>query len=394
MEKIIIINSGSVSKKYALYEGSSLMLSFHFEENITDESDYVLHLGKDNSFNKDILVDADEYENAFGYMIKLLLENSFIFENKEIKTVVFRVVAPGEYFTSDRIINSEFLEKLDEIHEEFPIHIKKMRQEFNQVSDTLDNVKMISISDSRFHKTLPPKAYTYALPKKISSELEIRKYGYHGISISSVVAQIKNDKADIPERVIVCHLGGGSSVTALKNGESVETSMGYSPLEGIPMSTRVGNIDVGAIISIENKMDMDFPEIRNIVYYESGLTGISGKTGDIRTLIELEKDGDNEAKLALDKFVYEIQKTIGAYITVLGGLDMIIFTGTIGERSVEIRKRVCRGLEFFGIELDEKLNSINDESFGYINKPYSDVLVEVVNSNEVEEMAKRALDLI
>jgi acetate kinase len=393
MQKIIVVNSGSVSKKYALYEGPNLIMSFHFEENPGPESDYILHLMKENSFNKDLLVNDLEFNDAFEYLLKFLKENSFIGGKDEIDAVVFRVVAPGDFFTSDRIINDEFLEKLDEIKEDTPMHIKKMQTEFNQVSDSLGKVKMIAVSDSRFHKTLPNKASVYALPKEISSELEIKKYGYHGISVSSVVGQLKKDK-NIPEKTIVCHLGGGSSITALKNGESVENSMGYSPLDGLPMSTRTGSMDVGIIVSLENKLDMDFPEIRDMSYYKSGLTGISGKTGDIRELIELESQGDKDAKLALDKFVYEIQKTIGAYTVVLGGLDALIFTGTIGERSSEIRKRVCKGLKSVGVVIDEKLNTTLGNSTGYINNPGSDVQVEVVYANEVEEMLKRALDLI
>ncbi len=395
MQKIIIVNSGSASKKYALYDGHILLVSFHFEENKNSGGkDYLLNLKKDNNFSKETSVSAEDYERAFDYSIDFLIENKYLENEEEIKGVVFRIVAPGSYFTSDRIINSEFLDKLEEIKDQSPLHITKMQEEFGQVSARLKNTKMIGVSDSRFHKTMPEKAAIYGLPTEITNDLEIRRYGYHGISVGSIVDQIKSQKGQVPEKMIICHLGGGSSITALKNGETIENSMGYSPLEGLPMATRVGNIDVGAILALAEKMDLEWSEIRDIMYNKSGLKGISNYSNDIRVLLSAGKEHENLSKLALEKYAYEIKKTIGSYVAILGGLDWLIFAGTVGERSAPIRQMICEELNCLGIEIDPKANILMTNGAGYINMPNAEIPIEIMYTNEVEEMIKRAIELI
>lgn len=383
---IIVINTGSTSKKYAIYDGDKMMIHFHFE---SVSEGYVLHQRVDGKFQKDIDISDDTYQRAFDFVIDVLISESYIKYESDIEAAVFRIVAPGKYFTYDRVIDDEFLLKLDEIREQAPLHIDNMRDEFDQVLDRLHDVKIIGVSDSRFHRDIKDYVSAYALPREIRDEVEVKRYGYHGISVSSIVDMYDN----FDERVIVCHLGGGSSITALKNGKSVDNSMGYSPLEGLPMSTRVGNIDAGAIISIEDKMDLDLGEIRDILYYKSGLKGLSGGLDDIRELLEAKENGDEFAKLAIDHYVYNIQKVIGSYYTILGGLDRLILTGTIGYKSAPIRKMICDGLDILGIEVDDNMNSKLDGE-GYINKPGSEVTVDVVLTREEDEMAKRAIDLL
>ena len=395
MEKLIVVNSGSASKKYALYEGSKSLMTFHFEENVeSTDSKYLLHVKNGEKFSKEALISSEEYENAFRFTVEFLIKNSYLKDAKDLKSVVFRVVAPGSYFLSDRVIGPEFLDKLEESRCLAPMHIEKMKSEFVQISDYLHDVKMIAVSDSRFHKNMPDEASIYALPQKITDDLDVKRFGYHGISVSSVVSEIKKDKGSVPEKVIICHLGGGSSITALKNGETIENSMGYSPLEGLPMSTRIGNIDFGAVLVIAEKLDLEIKEIRDLMYNECGLMGISAYSGDIRDLLNEAGKGNKKASLALDKYTYEIKKTIGSYIAILGGLDLLVFTGTIGERSSPIRESVCSGLEFLGIEIDLKTNKILSGEPGYINRPNSPVPIEVIYTNEVDEMARRAIDLI
>lgn len=395
MEKLIVVNSGSVSKKYALYQGEKLILSFHFEENIeSDKNDYLLHLTKGNSFSKEVLISANQYKEAFAFVVDFLIDNSYLSDKSEIKSVVFRVVAPGAYFTFDRVIDEEFLDKLSEIKNQSPLHIEKMQKEFNQVIDVLKDTKMLAISDSRFHKNMPKVASIYALPKKMTENLEIKRFGYHGISVSSIVDKIQQEKKNVPEKMIICHLGGGSSVTALKNGETIENTMGYSPLEGIPMSTRIGNIDFGAVFSIADKLDLEMSELRDLMYNNSGMKGISGYSDDIRDLLSEKETGNESAVMALEKYTYEIKKVIGSYITILGGLDLLVFTGTIGERSAPIRKMICTGLSFLGLELDENNNKMTFDSSGYINRPSSEIPIEVIYTNEVGEMVKRAINLV
>jgi acetate kinase len=390
MSKIIVVNSGSVSKKYALYEDENLLVSFHFEN---DTEKFVLHKIKDRKFDEETIISESDFEQAFDYTVDFLLEHSYIKNDSEIDAVVFRVVAPGTYFTFDRVIDDEFLEKLSETREQSPLHVTKMFNEFNQVSDRLKKVKMIAVSDSRFHKTIPDFAAVYALPQNIREELDLKKFGYHGISLSSVVEKIKKDKKTIPEKIIICHLGGGSSITAIKNGESIDTTMGYSPIEGLPMSSRVGHVDPGIIIEMADKLDLELSEIRDIFYYKSGLKGLSNGYDDMRVLLKRKQQGDKNAILALDNFIYNIQKTIGGYYALLGGLDLLVFTGTIGERSFPVRKLICKKLSSLNIEINEKNNDLLDGE-GYINTPGSPVSVEVIYTDENKEMAIRASDLI
>lgn len=395
MHKIIVVNSGSTSKKYALYHDDELQLSFHFEEHRGDPNKpFILNIKKEDSFCKDVAISGKDYEDAFGYAIDFLIDGSYLENKDEIDAVIFRIVAPGAYFASDRIINEEFLEKLDDIRERSPLHIEKMQSEFYQVSKKLNKTKMIGVSDSRFHKTMPKRATIYALPKEITSKYDIKRFGYHGISIAAIVDHIKEEKGQIPEKMIICHLGGGASITALKNGESIETSMGYSPLEGLPMSTRIGNIDIGAAIAMSELMDLDLSDLRKMMYKDCGLRGISGTSDDIRTLLVSVENGDEDAELALDKYAYEVKKIIGAYSAILGGLDWLVLAGTVGERSAPMRKRICNGLESLGIDIDENLNAMTVNDPGFINKPNSTVPVEIIYTNEVKQMIKRAVDLI
>lgn len=395
MQKIIIVNSGSTSKKYALYDGHDLVMSFHFEQDKNSKNGgYLLGLKKDKTFSKEVLVSTKDYEQAFDYAVNFLIENKYLSNKDEIDAVVFRIVAPGTYFTSDRIINSEFLERLEEIKNQSPLHINKMQEEFSQVAKSLKKTKMIGVSDSRFHKTMSENALKYALPKKISEEDDIKRFGYHGISVASIVSQIKKEKGQIPEKMIICHLGGGSSITALKNGESVENSMGYSPLEGLPMATRIGNIDVGAVLAIAEKNDLEWSELRDIMYNQSGLKGMSGYTDDIRDLLIGIEQNNPDAIFALEKYTYEVKKTIGAYVAILNGIDWLIFAGTVGERSHPTRKMICEDMEYFGIELDEHLNALTTNKPGFINVPNSNVPIEVMYTNEVDEMISRAIEMI
>ncbi len=391
MEKIIIINSGSVSKKYALYNGDQKVVIFHYENT---KDGYVLTEKIDGLMNRSYKIFDSDYKNAFGHFIDKLVEQKKIADKSEISAAVFRVVAPGEYFTFDRVIDREFMKKLDQVHKMTPLHIEKMKEEFEQVQKKMKNLKIVAVSDSRFHKTIPEHARIYAIPKDVANEYDIKRFGYHGISVSSIVNRIKNINGRIPERVIVCHLGGGASVTALKNGESVETTMGYSPLEGLAMATRVGDIDPGALFTMMESMGLRLSKIRDFVYNKCGLYGISGGYDDIRVLLERAENGDYDSELALKYYAYHVQKQIGALAVALGGVDSLIFTGTIGERSYPMRERVCSGLRSLGIDIDSKLNTEEISGHKFINKPNSHVSVAIIETDEMGEMARRAMLLI
>lgn len=380
-----------MSKKYALYASDKKVATFHYE---STQDGYELHERVGDQVERTDRVSENEYIDAFDHFVNKIVQDGRIESDSEISAVVFRIVAPGKYFTFDRIVNDEFMEKLEDIYEQTPLHIDKMRNELAQVKNRLKKVKMMAISDSRFHKTISGPARIYAIPKEIREEFEMERFGYHGISISSVVTKEKELHGSIPEKTIVCHLGGGSSITALKDGESFDTTMGYSPLEGLPMSTRIGNIDVGAMMTIADLKDLDIKEIRDFAYYKCGLKGISEYSDDIRALLAATEEGNADAKLAIDHYVYKVKTQIGAYIAALGGVDRIIMTGTISERSEPMRKKILSGLENLGIVLDSKLNDEKITDHKFINAPNSGVSIEVVCTDEMGEMARRSLEML
>ncbi len=380
-----------MSKKYALYEGDKKIATFHYENT---ETGYELHEKLGDSIARTTKVSEADYKRAFDHVINLILAQKKVSDEKDIKAAVFRVVAPGTYFTFDRVIDKEFVKNLEKAHEQTPLHIDKMKAEFEQVRKRLPDARIVAISDSQFHKTMPDYARIYAIPKKIREELDIYRFGYHGISVASIVSKIKDKMGKVPEKIIVCHLGGGSSITALKNGQSIDTTMGYSPLEGLTMSTRVGDIDVGALLAITDLQKYNVKQVRDFVYHNCGIKGISNNSDDIRVLLNAVKNGDKDSALALDNYAYHIQKYIGSYYVLLGGLDLLVFTGTIGERSVPMRTKICSGLSAVGVEIDEKLNQQDLNGFLYINKPGADVSVQIIETDEMGEMARRAIEML
>ncbi len=389
--KVIVINSGSLAMRYALYQGEKKIASFYYEK-LPDS--YELHENSGDNVIRNMKISVEDFEKSFGYTIDRLLKLGKIITEDEIKLIALRIVAPGTFFTQDRIIDEEFLDKFDDFCEQSQLHIKEVREELEQVKERMPSIRFVAISDSRFHTTMPIKAKIYGIPKSLREEHDIYRFGYHGISISSVVQKIQKTLGKIEEKTIVCHLGGGSSVTALLNGESVETSMGYSPLEGLPMSTRIGNIDSGALMALAGYEDLDLPELRKMLSSDSGLKGISAETSDIRILLKNIKEGHEDSKLAVEHYIYQIQKQIGAMIAVLGGLDSLILTGTISERSVPIRKMILSGLSTFGILFDEKLNDQEVDNYKFINKPGSPVSIIVVSTDENKEILSRALKFL
>jgi acetate kinase len=390
MEKIIIINSGSVSKKYALYKGEELLLSAHFE---ILPKEFQIHLKKGETFTKSEKISKDNFDYAFGFFVDLLLKQKIIDKDSDISAVSFRVVAPGLTFQKDAIIDKEYLNKIDKISKNSLIHIKSMRTEMEQIYKRLSNVPRFAISDSSFHATLPEYATRYAIPNKITEDLELYRYGYHGISVSSIVEHLKAENK-LPEKMIVCHLGGGSSLTAVLNGKSLDNSMGYTPIEGLPMATRSGDVDAGAVLAIMEKKNYKPNEMNEILFNQSGLRAISEVSADTRDLIEQRNLGNKKATLALDMYVYAVKKYIGAYTAILGGLDLIVFTATVGERSADIREKICTGLDCLGIKLDLDLNKKLNEHEGYINYPGSDVSILIKKTDEMAEMARQTYKLL
>lgn len=327
MKKVIAINIGSRSKKYSL-----------FEEN-------------QEKSTKDFATTENESFKSF------VEENGIDLGET---TIGIRVVAPGKIFTENREIDGDYLDKLIESKKIASLHTDLVIKEIEYIKNNFNNPKIFAVSDSSFHKSIGKVAKTYAIPKNLAQEYGIERQGYHGLSLSSVVNRVRTDFGNVPEKMIVAHLGGGSSVSALKDGISVDTSMGWTPLEGVPMTERIGDIDPGVIAFLAEKLNKNGEELQKFLSSECGLEAISEiEKGNILDLIEAEKSGNTEASLALDIYCYKIKKYIGAMSAVLGGCDMLVFTGTVGLRSNPVRERVVQNLEYLGLSIDtEKNNSV------------------------------------
>lgn len=390
-KKYLIVNTGSASKKYAFYCGPKKVYVAHFE--FEDGKPIVTEFFGNEKRKKEI--SKDEYIKAVGLILNSLIEKKIINSKKDIDCAGVRIVAPGEYFLKNKIIDKEYLKMASLALEKVPLHLGPALEEIKYIKSFFGKDKSIyGISDSAFHFTIPEPERFYAIPIKDTRRFGLYQYGYHGISIQSVIYRAKKILGKLPKRVIVCHLGGGASVTAVAGGKSVDTSMGFTPLDGLIMATRVGNIDPGVVLYLSEKLKKNNKDMETYFNNECGLLGLSGKSCDLRELIEYEKSGHMDSTLSLKIYVNTIKKYIGRMAAILGGVDLIILAGTVGERSSIIRERICNGLEFLGVEIDKK---INNKSFGVeaqVNKANSKCKILIVKTDEMEEMAKSTLLLL
>lgn len=388
MEKIIlVVNPGSASKKFALYRKAKLVCSVRLEKTGTDDFCGTVQLFDDQTIrSENIHVSNEQYTNSVSFLIGLLKGQDLIKSAKDIHAIGIRIVAPGTYFQSHRKIDATYIQKLKHVTEIVPLHSKEALKEIQELKQVLPKIPLYGISDSAFHKTLPDHARTYAFPKDIAEKFELYRYGYHGISIASVIKKLKKPLRPFPKRIIVCHLGSGSSITALRNGKSIETSMGFSPLEGLCSGTRIGTIDASVLLFLLEQKELTIKECENFLNKQCGLLGLSGISADVRTLLEFEKRGDKNAKHALQTFIYQIQKQIGASIAILNGLDVLVFTGTMGERSSIIRERICANLSSFGIVIDKKKNRACEGMRTDISDQKSRIRIFVIPTDELGEM--------
>jgi len=390
MTGYLIINPGSDSKKYALYEGGTRKLFAHLEQ---EGSGIVITVERGERSQKAEISQKD-YDSSLEYLLQLMVKDGDISDKTEITGAGVRIVAPGDYFTVNRIIDEEYLAKLEEAGHQAPLHLKPIISEIENLNRLLPKISMVGISDSAFHAHLPLTARRYNLPQEMAEKFGIYRFGYHGISAQSVINKIKTLLGNTPPRIVICHLGSGSSIHAVKEGAGFDTTMGFTPLEGLTMGTRIGNIDAGAVLFLLKKSGMSPAELENYFNTKCGLLGLSGKTADIRELIELEKAGDVRAKIALDAFAYSVLKYIGAYTAALGGLDLLVFTATIGERSSIMRERICRGLKSLGITIDGGKNNETVSRDGFIEKDGSPVKIAVIGGDEMGQMAEETARII
>ncbi len=348
---IFIVNPGSASRKYALYFDGVKKANLHFE--LVDDK-VVGNLEYDGKKYSEQYDDAN-LGNAPHRTLPLLQAHKVIDPSDKITAIGIRIVAPSRRFIKDELITDEVVSVLEDLSRESPLHIKTALLEIKQLRIRFPGIPIIAVSDSAFHATKPDYARYYGIDTDIAEKLELERYGFHGVSVGSVVKSLEKQEILLP-KTIICHLGSGCSVTAVENGKSIDTTMGYSPLEGVMMATRSGSIDVSAALAMKRNLGISPGELEEFLFKKSGLLGVSGTSDDIRQLIDSEAKGDKRAKLALDIFVYRIQQAIGQMASSMNGVNCLVFTGTVGERSFIIRGRILKRLEYLGFSSSSKTN--------------------------------------
>ena len=384
--KILVINAGSSSLKYQLIDmETEHVLAKGLCERIGLDG-HLKHtplVGGKPVFDEDLPMPT--HSEAIAAVIDKLTsaEYGVVASMKEIDAVGHRVVHGGEKFAKSVVITDEVMQAIEECTPLAPLHNPANIIGIKACQELMPGVPMVAVFDTAFHQTMPPVAYTYALPYEYYEKDKVRRYGFHGTS-HKYVSQRAADMLGKPIeqlKLISCHLGNGSSVTAIDGGKSVDTSMGFTPLAGLPMGTRSGDIDAGILEYLMNKYGMDITEMLTILNKKSGVMGVSGVSSDFRDLEEAFEQGNERAGLAVDMFNYGVKKLIGAYAAAMGGVDAIIFTAGVGENSASQRMAIASGLEFMGVKMDEDANKVRGEE-RVISAPDSKVTVLLIPTNE------------
>lgn len=388
MSKIMAINAGSSSLKFQLIEmPSESVITKGIVERI-GLNDSIFSITVEGE-KKTEVKDIPNHEVAVQILLDKLIEYKIISSYDEIDGVGHRVAHGGELFTDSTLVTEEVLEKLEPLSELAPLHNPANLSGIRAFQHALGNTPSVMVFDTAFHQTMPESSYLYALPYEYYKKYGIRKYGFHGTSHKYVTLRAAEILGKPIEelRLISCHLGNGASIAAVDGGKSVDTSMGFTPLEGVVMGTRSGSVDPAIIPFIMEKTGSSADEVLTILNKESGLLGLSGFSSDLRDIEEKANEGDHRANLALDVFSNRIHQYIGAYASKMNGVDGIIFTAGIGENSPLIRAKVLRGLEFMGVNWDPALNQIRGEE-AIINYPNSHVNVMIIPTNEEVMIAR------
>jgi len=393
--KVLVINAGSSSVKYYLYNmPQAEVLARGIVERIAEEASELSHFFAGRTCTRRTKI--ENVEKAVELILEtLVLEDRAVIESlSEIGAVGHRVVHGGEEFTGSVIIDAAVITSIEKFADLAPLHNPPNLAGIRAVQRRVPDVPQVACFDTAFHATIPRVAYIYALPYELYEKHHIRRYGFHGISHRYVArraaAMMGRGKYDI--NAITCHLGNGCSVTAVKQGRSIDTSMGFTPLEGVPMGTRSGDLDPAILFYLGEK-GYDLNALKMLCNKKSGLFGISGVSNDVRTLVRLAKKGDDRAKLAIDVFCYRIRKYIGAYAAVLGVVDAVVFTGGIGENAVFLRRQVCDELTQIGVALDQAANRAAKAREAQISAEDSRVRVFVIPTNEQAAIANDTYEL-
>ena len=396
--KILVLNCGSSSIKYALYnmDDKSVMTSGGAER-VGLEGAFV-KVKLPGGEKKQIMHDIPEHTEGVKFIFSLLTdpEIGVIKDLKEIDAVGHRMVHGGEKFNKSVLLTEEVLKTFEECSDLAPLHNPANLKGVRAVQELMPGLPQVGVFDTAFHQTMPDYAYMYAIPYELYEKYGIRRYGFHGTSHRYVSHRVCDFLGVKPEeqRIITCHIGNGGSVAAVKFGKCMDTSMGLTPLEGVMMGTRSGDIDGGAVSFIEKKLGLDADGISNLLNKKSGVYGITGISSDMREIEAAEKAGNPKAILAQNMYNYRIKKYIGAYAAAMGGVDIIVFTAGVGENQTGMRAGACEGLEWMGVKLDKETNEKVRGEEAIISTPDSKVTVCVIPTDEELMIAKDTMNLL
>ena len=388
---ILVLNCGSSSVKYKLIEiKANKVLAEGGVEKIGLPDAFIKFKFDGKKHQMDL--DITDHTGAIKEILNNITSREYgcIKSFDEIDAVGHRVVHGGEKFNKSVLITDEVIDMIKECYGIAPLHNPVNMAGIEAITQILPKVPQVAVFDTAFHQSMPPRAYMYALPYKYYIIDHVRRYGFHGTShryVSQRVCEVLN--VDIKEqRIITCHIGNGGSITAVKHGRSIDTTMGLTPTEGLVMGTRCGDVDPGALLYLMDKHHLNTRSMLEIINKLSGISGVSGISPDMREVNAAAAEGDDRAQLGLDMYEHRITKYVGAFVAEMNGVDIIVFTGGVGEHQANIRANVCRSLSFMGVEIDDELNNANNGDEGIISTPKSTVKVLVIPTDEEYMIAR------
>jgi len=395
--KVLVINCGSSSLKYQVFDMTTeTVLAKGIVERIGIDGSFLKYRRGDED-NITIEAEIPNHEVAIKLVFDALTHESYgvLRSMDEIAAVGHRVVHAGEKYASSVVIDDDVMAALRECIDLAPLHNPPNIMGIEVAQKLMPNVKHVGVFDTAFHQTMPDYAYMYALPYEYYEKHKVRRYGFHGTSHKYVsqraAAMLGRPIEEL--KIITCHLGNGASVTAVKGGKSVDTSMGFTPLEGLIMGTRSGDLDPAVVTFLQEKEGFSSEQVNNLLNKKSGVLGISGVSSDFRSLEEASDAGNERAALAMEMFAYRVRKYIGAYAAAMGGVDAIVFTAGLGENSALMREKICAGLEFLGVKIDAEKNNVRGREVDF-SATDAKVRTLLVPTNEELMIARDTLALV
>ncbi|SFE49323.1 acetate/propionate family kinase [Thermophagus xiamenensis] len=398
--KILVLNCGSSSIKYQLFKMDDLQWEVMAKGGVEKVGLKGSFLKHEKASGEKVLLEGEILDHQIGidYILGVLIseKHGCIKDLDEIDAVGHRVVHGGEMFNSSVFITDEVIKKMEECIELAPLHNPPNLKGIQAISTLLPDVPQVGVFDTAFHQTMPKHAFMYAIPQSLYKEYGIRRYGFHGTShryVSHRACELLDCDYNT-QRIVSCHLGNGASIAAIKNGQSVDTSMGFTPIEGLMMGTRCGDLDVGAVTFIMEKEKIGTRSASILFNKHSGMLGVTNISSDMREIEEAYEKGDENARLGLEMYCYRIKKYIGSYAAAMGGIDILLFTGGIGENADLIRSKVCENLDFLGIKINESKNKNLRGQEMDISSSGSRVKVMVVPTNEELVIAQDTKEIV